>query len=96
MIYGFTFGAPLALLPLVMAESMGLKRFGSLYGLIGFFHTVGRDRTGDCRSRLRPTRQLFLRLRNLRRPADYRQRRSNGLRPAARGEATATPITARV
>jgi MFS family permease len=41
MIYGFTFGAPLALLPLLMAESMGLKRFGSLYGLIGFFHTVG-------------------------------------------------------
>ncbi len=41
MIYGFTFGALLALLPLVMAESMGLKRFGSLYGLIGIFHTVG-------------------------------------------------------
>jgi MFS family permease len=40
-IYGLTFGAPLALLPLVMAESMGLRRFGSLYGLIGFFHTVG-------------------------------------------------------
>jgi MFS family permease len=40
-IYGLTFGAPLALLPLVMAESMGLRRFGSLYGLIGFFHTAG-------------------------------------------------------
>ncbi len=40
-IYGLTFGAPLALLPLVAAESMGLKRFGSLYGLIGFFHTIG-------------------------------------------------------
>jgi len=41
MIYGFSFGAPLALLPLAMAESMGLKRFGSLYGLIGVFHTAG-------------------------------------------------------
>ena len=41
MVYGLSFGAPLALLPMVMAESMGLKRFGSLYGLIGFFHTVG-------------------------------------------------------
>jgi MFS family permease len=41
MAYGITFGGPLALLPLVMAESLGLKRFGSLYGLIGFFHTMG-------------------------------------------------------
>jgi MFS family permease len=41
MVYGLTFGAPLALLPLVMADSMGLRRFGSLYGLIGFFHTAG-------------------------------------------------------
>jgi MFS family permease len=40
-VYGLSFGAPLALLPLVMADSMGLKRFGSLYGLIGFFHTAG-------------------------------------------------------
>jgi MFS family permease len=40
-IYGLSFGAPLALLPLVMAESIGLRRFGSLYGLIGFFHTAG-------------------------------------------------------
>jgi len=40
-VYGLTFGAPLAVLPLVMAESMGLRRFGSLYGLIGFFHTAG-------------------------------------------------------
>jgi len=40
-IYGLSFGGPLALLPLVAAESMGLKRFGLLYGLIGFFHTIG-------------------------------------------------------
>jgi MFS family permease len=39
--YGLSFGAPLALLPLVAAETMGLRRFGSLYGLIGFFHTAG-------------------------------------------------------
>jgi MFS family permease len=41
MIYGLTFGGPLALLPLVMAESLGLKRFGSLYGLVNVFHTAG-------------------------------------------------------
>jgi len=40
-IYGLSFGGPLALLPLVAAESMGLKRFSFLYGLIGVFHTVG-------------------------------------------------------
>lgn len=40
-VYGLTFGGPLALIPLVIAEIMGLKRFGSLSGLIGIFHTAG-------------------------------------------------------
>jgi MFS family permease len=40
-VYGFTVGAPLALIPVVMAESLGLKRFGSLFGLLGIFHTTG-------------------------------------------------------
>jgi MFS family permease len=40
-LYGFTVGAPLALLPLAAADSLGLKRFGSLYGLLGVFHTTG-------------------------------------------------------
>jgi MFS family permease len=39
--YGLSFGGPLAMLPLVMAESMGLRRFGTLYGLVGIFHTAG-------------------------------------------------------
>jgi sugar phosphate permease len=40
-VFGLTVGAPLALIPLVAAESLGLKRFGTLYGLIGVFHTLG-------------------------------------------------------
>ncbi len=40
-VYGLTFGAPLVLLPLLMAEAVGLRRFGSLYGLAGVFHTAG-------------------------------------------------------
>lgn len=39
--YGLTVGAPLALVPVVMAESLGLKRFGSLSGLTGLFQTAG-------------------------------------------------------
>jgi MFS family permease len=40
-VFGLTVGAPLALIPLVAAESLGLRRFGTLYGLIGVFHTLG-------------------------------------------------------
>jgi MFS family permease len=40
-VFGLTVGAPLALIPLVAAESLGLKRFGTLYGLVGVFHTLG-------------------------------------------------------
>jgi MFS family permease len=41
LIYGLSFGAPLTLIPLAMAESLGLKRFGSLAGLAGVFNTIG-------------------------------------------------------
>jgi MFS family permease len=40
-VYGFASGTPLVLLPIVLAESMGLKRFGSLAGFLGIFHTTG-------------------------------------------------------
>ncbi|HZO82730.1 MAG TPA: MFS transporter [Candidatus Binataceae bacterium] len=41
IVYGLAVGAPLALLPLVMAESLGLKRFGTLGGLTGLAQTAG-------------------------------------------------------
>ncbi|HTY56259.1 MAG TPA: MFS transporter [Candidatus Binataceae bacterium] len=40
-VYGLMSGAPLALVPLLMADSLGLKRFGSLSGLAGLFTTIG-------------------------------------------------------
>jgi len=40
-IYGLTSGAPLALIPMMIAESLGLRRFGSLSGLAGVFTTIG-------------------------------------------------------
>jgi MFS family permease len=39
--YGLTVGAPLVLMPMVMAESMGLRRLGSIMGITGVFATVG-------------------------------------------------------
>jgi MFS transporter, OFA family, oxalate/formate antiporter len=41
VVFGLTVGAPLALIPLVAAETLGLKRFGTLFGLVGVFHTLG-------------------------------------------------------
>ncbi len=41
LIYGTMSGAPLALIPMVIAESFGLKRFGSVSGLTGIFITLG-------------------------------------------------------
>ena len=41
VLYGFTAGAPLALVPLVMADAFGLRRFGSLAGLLGLFNILG-------------------------------------------------------
>jgi len=39
--YGLTVGAPLVLMPMVMAESLGLRRLGSVMGITGMFATVG-------------------------------------------------------
>ena len=41
IIYGFSLAAPLMLLPLVTADSLGLKRFGAISGLTGLAQTFG-------------------------------------------------------
>lgn len=41
LLYGLSLGAPLVLLPLLTAEAMGLKRFGSIGGIAGVFGTIG-------------------------------------------------------
>ncbi len=40
-LYGLTSGAPLALIPMLIAESCGLKRFGSISGFVGILMTLG-------------------------------------------------------
>jgi nitrate/nitrite transporter NarK len=40
-IYGLTLGAPLVLIPLLTADSLGLKRFGAIGGVAGIFNTAG-------------------------------------------------------
>lgn len=39
--YGLGWGVPFVLLPVVLAEAVGLKRLGSLLGLMGVFTTLG-------------------------------------------------------
>ena len=39
--YGLTVGAPLVLMPMVMAESLGIRRLGSVMGITGMFATAG-------------------------------------------------------
>jgi MFS family permease len=39
--YGIGVGAPVALVPMLMAESVGLKAFGTLVGLMGIFGMLG-------------------------------------------------------
>ncbi len=41
LVFGLTLGAPLVLIPLLAADSMGLKRFGTIGGLAGVFNTLG-------------------------------------------------------
>jgi MFS family permease len=41
VVFGLMLGAPLVLIPLLAAESMGLKRFGSIGGTAGIFQTLG-------------------------------------------------------
>ncbi len=41
LFYGIGVGAPVALVPMLMAESFGLKAFGTLAGLVGIFGMLG-------------------------------------------------------
>jgi MFS family permease len=41
LIFGMSLGAPLVLVPMLVAESLGLKRFGSIGGIAGIFNTLG-------------------------------------------------------
>ena len=41
LIFGLSLGAPLVLVPMLVAESLGLKRFGSIGGIAGVFNTLG-------------------------------------------------------
>ncbi len=41
LLFGLTVGAPLVLIPLLTADAMGLKRFGSIGGVSGIFQTAG-------------------------------------------------------
>jgi len=41
LVAGIFAASPVALVPMVLAETLGLKRFGSLFGLLGFTVTVG-------------------------------------------------------
>ena len=41
LIFGLALGAPLVLVPMLIAESLGLKRFGSIGGVAGIFNTIG-------------------------------------------------------
>ncbi|HEY6418992.1 MAG TPA: MFS transporter [Candidatus Binataceae bacterium] len=41
IVFGLTLGAPLVLIPLLQAECMGLKRYGSIGGISGIFNTLG-------------------------------------------------------
>ena len=41
LIFGLIVAGPIVLSPLVVAESLGLKRYGSLMGLVGFPFTLG-------------------------------------------------------
>ena len=41
LLFGLSLGAPLVLIPMLVAESLGLKRFGSIGGIAGIFNTIG-------------------------------------------------------
>jgi MFS family permease len=41
VLYGFTFGAPVPLIPMLLADAVGLKRFGSLMGLLSLPAVIG-------------------------------------------------------
>ncbi|HXW83337.1 MAG TPA: MFS transporter [Candidatus Binataceae bacterium] len=41
LVYGLSLGAPLVLVPLLQAEALGLKRFGSIGGITALCQTIG-------------------------------------------------------
>jgi len=41
LLSGLTCGAPMALLPMIQAESLGLRRYGSLNGILSIAFTLG-------------------------------------------------------
>ncbi len=41
VLYGFTFGAPVPLVPMLLADAVGLRRFGSLTGLLSIPSVIG-------------------------------------------------------
>jgi MFS family permease len=41
LIFGLSLGAPLVLVPMLVADSLGLKRFGSIGGITGVCNTIG-------------------------------------------------------
>jgi MFS family permease len=41
LVFGLIVAGPIVLSPMVVAESLGLKRYGSLMGLVGFPFTLG-------------------------------------------------------
>jgi MFS family permease len=41
LVYGFTFGAPVPLIPMLLVDAVGLKRFGSLMGLLSLPAVIG-------------------------------------------------------
>jgi MFS family permease len=41
VLYGLTFGAPVPLVPMLLADAVGLKRFGSLAGLLSIPSVIG-------------------------------------------------------
>jgi MFS family permease len=41
LIFGLSLGAPLVLVPMLVADSLGLKRFGSIGGITGVCNTLG-------------------------------------------------------
>ena len=41
VVYGFSWGAPLLINPALTAESMGLRQFGAIFGILTLINTVG-------------------------------------------------------
>jgi hypothetical protein len=88
LLSGLTCGAPMALLPMIQAESLGLRRYGSLNGILSIAFTLGLA-TGPAGSGqgVRCNAQLFERNRFVRGPRVGRGRPCGEL-PAAQRRRT--------